>query len=124
MKKLLLLLVFIPSLAFAQIAPVAPTISSGFGTGAAIGTGGTSSAFTIGIGTGGTATNGVIGFQTAAPHGWICFCDDQTTISTTVFRCRGTPTSTTTATLTNYSTSGTASAWVASDTIQGSCYPN
>lgn len=99
-----------------------PTISSGFGTGAALSATPQASSFSINVGTGGTVSTGVIGLPTA-PHGWSCTTNDVTTPAgnDTV----QTGSSTTTASLTNYSrTAGTATAWTASDVIQISCFPN
>jgi len=99
---------------------VAPTISSGFGTSPSIAANHGTIAFTVNVGTGGSATSGVIGLPTAA-NGWICSANDQTTTSTTVFMTKQTASSTTSATIGNFSTSGVAAAWVASDIINVSC---
>ena len=50
----------------------APTISSGFGTGASISQANGTAAFTINVGTGGTASAGNLTMP-AAPTGWVCF---------------------------------------------------
>lgn len=94
----------------------APTVSSGFGTSPTIPSNNGTTAFTINVGTGGTATGGVVGLP-AATTGWSLHCDDVTTQSTNVFITKQTATSTTTATLTQYNTAGTATAWVASDIL-------
>jgi hypothetical protein len=99
----------------------APTISSGFGTGPSITTNNGPASFTINVGTGGTASSGVIGLPTAA-NGWNCWCSDLTTQSSTVFLCKQTASTTTTATITNYDTSGSAAAWAASDILNVSCF--
>lgn len=99
-----------------------PTISSGFGTSPSVVAGNVPLAFQINVGTGGTATNGVIGLP-LAKNGWVCNGNDITTKSTTVFVLKQTASSTTTATVGNFNTSGAAAAWVASDLLQVSCSP-
>jgi hypothetical protein len=94
----------------------APTISSGFGTSNSIAASNGTAAFTVNVGTGGVATSGVIGLP-AATTGWKVDCNDITTTSATVFVTKQTATTTTTATVGNFSTSGTAAAWVASDVL-------
>jgi pectate lyase-like protein len=54
--------------------PVAPTISSGFGTGASIASNNGTATFRLNVGTGGTASSGVIGLPTAT-NGWNCHFD-------------------------------------------------
>lgn len=88
-----------------------PTVSSGFGTGAAIVASNGATAFTLNVGTGGVATSGIVGLPTAST-GWNCWIDDRTTSILT----RETATTTTTATIT------AASAWTASDILQVSCF--
>lgn len=99
----------------------APTVSSGFGSSPSIASNNGTAAFTVNVGTGGSATSGVIGLPTAAT-GWNCFCTDITTASSTVFLCKQTASSTTTATIGNFNTSAVASAWVASDIVRVSCF--
>lgn len=94
----------------------APTISSGFGTTPSVVNSNSTQVFTINVGTGGTATSGVIGLPAAA-HGWSVSCNDITTTSATVFLTKQTGTTTTTATVGNFNTSGAAAAWVASDVL-------
>jgi len=98
----------------------APTISSGFGTSPSVVANNGVGAFTVNVGTGGTATSGVIGLPTAT-NGWSCSCNDVTTTSSSVFMCKQTATSATTATIGNFNTSGAATAWTASDVIQVKC---
>jgi len=50
----------------------APTILTGFGTGASISQANGTAAFTINVGTGGTASSGTL-IMPAAPTGWVCF---------------------------------------------------
>ncbi len=102
-----------------QLFGVAPTISSGFGTGAGV-VAGTSVSFEVDVGTGGAATTGVIALPTAAA-GWNCACTDITTKSATVFLCKQTASATTTATIGNFDTTGAAAAWVASDKVRVTC---
>jgi hypothetical protein len=99
-----------------------PTISSGFGTSPSVTAGTSTAAFRVNVGTGGSATSGVIALNTTATTGWNCFCTDVTTASATVNQCKQTATSTTTATIGNFNTSGVAAAWVASDIIAVSCF--
>jgi len=103
------------------ISATAPTISSGFGTSPSIATNNGTAAFTVNVGTGGTATSGVIGLPTAT-NGWNCFCTDITTNSSTVFACKQTASSTSSATIGNFNTSAAAAAWVASDILSVSCF--
>jgi hypothetical protein len=98
-----------------------PTISSGFGTSAAVSAANGPAAFTLSVGTGGTATNGVIGLP-AATTAWACQAQDLTTQSATVFLTRQIASTTTTATIANFNTAGTQAAWVASDSLQISCF--
>lgn len=131
MKKLIALIaILIPLTALAQTyfsvtttaPPIAPTISSGFGTTPSVTQNNGASSFSINVGTGGTATSGVIGLPPAL-HAWVCTAAD--TGATPTGQTEQTATSTTTATLTNYSrTNGLAVAWTASEIIQVSCWPN
>jgi len=100
----------------------APTISSGFGTSPIIANNNGSLTFTINVGTGGSAASGVIGLP-SAPHGWDVNCKDITTTSSTVFLTKQTATSTTTATLGNFNTAGTAAAWAPSDILSCTATP-
>jgi hypothetical protein len=91
----------------------APTISSGFGSGASIPNHNTNWAFTVNVGTGGAANTGVIALGTAAT-GWVCSCQDVTTPASFVTAQTGGTSST--ANFTNYSrTTGLIIAWTASD---------
>jgi hypothetical protein len=103
------------------ISDTAPTISAGFGTSPSIVNQNGTAVFTVNVGTGGTATSGVIGLPTAT-NGWYCTCEDQTTTSATVNRCKQTANTTTTATIGNFNTTPAAAAWVASDILNVSCY--
>jgi hypothetical protein len=73
------------------------------------------------VGTGGTASTGTIGLPTSA-NGWVCFCEDQTTTSATVNRCKQTNGTTTSAIIGNFNTTPAAAAWVASDILTVSCF--
>jgi hypothetical protein len=103
-----------------MVSSTAPTISSGFGTSPSVASNNGTAAFTINVGTGGSATSGVIGLPTAT-NGWVCHAQDLTTNSATVFVTKQTASSTTTATIGNFNTSGAAAAWVASDILHISC---
>jgi hypothetical protein len=98
----------------------APTISSGFGTSPSVTAHNGTVAFRVNVGTGGTANSGVIGLP-AASTGWNCACTDITTKTATVFLCKQTASTTTTATVGNYDAAGAAAAWVASDVLAVSC---
>lgn len=101
------------------VSGTAPTISSGFGTSPSISSTGTTAAFRINVGTGGTATSGVIGLP-AATAGWNCWCSDITTPATAHI-CKTTASTTTSATISNYS-GGVLTAWTASDILAVSCF--
>jgi len=100
-----------------------PTISSGFGTGAIV-QAGTSSSFRVDVGTGGTASSGVIHFTKSAPNTWACFCTDTTNSSLTIAHCKSNATGVNSVTLTNYDTTMTPAAWAASDVLQVVCFGN
>lgn len=97
-----------------------PTISSGFGTSPSIANANGSNVFDVIVGSS-PGSSGTIAFPVAASNGWNCSCSDYTSISTSIFLCRQTGYSATTATVQNFSTSGTASAWNASDHILFQC---
>jgi hypothetical protein len=105
------------------VSPIAPTISSGFGTSASITASNGTASFAVNVGTGGTATNGVVGLPTAA-HGWACSANDVTTQNTTVFLTKQVTSTTTSATLANFNTAGALAAWVASDILEVHCFAN
>ncbi|HEV7674409.1 MAG TPA: hypothetical protein VGQ12_07760 [Candidatus Angelobacter sp.] len=102
------------------ISDTAPTISAGFGTGASIVGSNGSASFAINVGTGGTANSGTIGLPTSF-NGWNCDCEDQTTTSVTVNRCKQTGGSVSTAVIGNFNTTPAAAAWVASDIVVVKC---
>jgi hypothetical protein len=98
----------------------APTISSGFGTGATVPVGGTSFVFEVNVGTGGSASSGIVAFTNAMSHGYGCDAHDTTSLAT--MDTRATITTTGTITLTNYAVGGTTpTAWNASDVILVKC---
>jgi hypothetical protein len=103
------------------VSNAAPTISSGFGTSPSVSSNNGTAAFRVNVGTGGTATSGVIGLATA-PNGWNCWCNDITTNSTTIFLCKQTASSTTTATIGNFNDVAVAAAWGASNILAVSCF--
>lgn len=104
------------------VSGTAPTISSGFGSGASIPHNNGTAAFTISVGTGGSASNGVIGLPTA-PNGWACHADDLTTQSTSVAQTAQTASSATSATLTQYNNVKVATPWAANDILSVTCFP-
>lgn len=101
------------------ISGAAPTISSGFGTGAAVANNNGTQAFTINVGTS-SGNTGVIGLPTAA-HGWACFATDITTNSTSVFVTKQTATTASSATIGNFSDVAVAGPWTNSDILSVSC---
>ncbi len=102
------------------VSGTAPTVSSGFGTGASITASNGTAAFRVGVGT--TSGNtGVIGLPTATA-GWNCFANDITTQSTAVAYTKQTASSTTSATLANFSDIAVAGPWVDSDVLAVSCF--
>lgn len=100
----------------------APTIDSGFGTGASVTANNGTAAFTIDVGTGGVATSGVITMP-AATTGWICSVNNLTTKAAHhTDETYQTATTSTSVTIENQTTaSGAATAWDASDVIQLAC---
>ncbi len=101
----------------------APTIGSGFGTSPSILNANGTASFRVQIGTGGTASSGVLDFPLTA-DAWNCSAADVTTQNSTVFLTKQTAASSTTATLTNFNTSGAAAAWAAGDILNVSCSAN
>jgi hypothetical protein len=99
------------------ISATAPTISSGFGVIPSVPANQGTAVFTINVGTGGSATSGVIALPTAS-NGWYVQCTDVTTNSSTVFITKQTAGTTTSATIGNFNTSGSAAAWAASDVLR------
>lgn len=98
------------------ISATSPTILSGFGASPSIVHSNGTAVFTINVGTSATASMGVIGLP-RAKNGWAVHCDDITTQSLSVFVTKQTATSTTSATLTQYSASAAATPWSASDVL-------
>jgi hypothetical protein len=106
------------------ISNTAPTISAGFGTSPSIVNANSTASFEINVGTGGAASTGTIGLPIAA-HSWYCNCEDVTTSSSTVFRCKQTGAgTTTTAPIGQFTAAGAAQAWTASDILEVSCHAN
>lgn len=107
------------------IANTAPTIAVGGcgGAAATIATNNGTAAFTINVGTTPTAAGCVVTLPTAT-NGWNCFATDITTNSTSVDHIKQTAagSSTTAATLVNYSNVSVATAPTASDIWQVSCF--
>jgi len=105
-------------------ASATPTISSGFGTSPSIPAPANGScAFTVNVGSGGTASSGVIGLGPPfASTGWNCSCNDVTTQSATVDKCKQTGTTISSATIGNFNSAGAAAAWVANDIVTVSCF--
>jgi hypothetical protein len=97
----------------------APTISAGFGTGAAVSQNNGPGAFRVNVGTS-PGNNGTVGLPSTL-GGWTCTCQDITTVDTSRFYCKQTSSAASSAVLTNFNTAGTATAWVANDNLEVSC---
>lgn len=97
----------------------APTVTSA-GTSPSIPDNNGTCSFSVNVGTGGTATTVVLGLPTAA-HGWSCEAADITTQSTSVFLQKQTASSTTSASIINYNTAGSATAFASADVLRVSC---
>jgi hypothetical protein len=100
------------------ISSSAPTIGSGFGTGASIVANNGASAFQVNVGTG-TITNPGVITMPVATNGWACSAVDVTTADTNFTK--QTASTTTSVTIKNYNASGTATAWPVSDKINMLC---
>lgn len=98
------------------IGSAAPTISSGFGTGASIGTSNGTGAFTVNVGTS-SASTGVIGLPNSVSTDWSCFCTDISTNSTSVFITKQTARSSSSCTVGNFSDVAAATAWADNDIL-------
>lgn len=99
------------------ISSAAPSVSSGFGSGASVVNPNGSSGFTVNVGTGGVASTGIIAMNASGltpTHGWIAHCVNLSNNSVT----RMTSSTTTTITIANFSaTTGLSAPWSASDII-------
>jgi hypothetical protein len=103
------------------ISSTTPTISSGFGASASITASNGTGAFRINVGSGGTASSGVIGLPTAST-GWNCFVNNISTTNATVFMTKQTGSSTTTATIGNFTETGATGPWGANNILLVSCF--
>ena len=102
----------------------APTISSGFGASAAINSSDGPTSFTMSTGSGSWGSSGVIGLPSAA-NDWSCTCTiNNNAVNSTINRCMQTNDSSTSATITNFNSSGTATAWNANVYLLISCFPH
>ncbi len=102
-----------------MISTTAPTVASGFGTGASVVFANGTGAFRINVGTGGAASSGVITMPLAA-HGWSCKVVDVTNNATS--ESEAFSTSAVSVTVDNYvRTTGIAGPWAASDLLELSC---
>jgi len=103
------------------ISTAAPTISSGFsGTSPSIPANNGTAAFTLNVGSGTMTSAGAIGLP-AANNGWICWMQDFTTPTTTNV-VKETATSSTSATMSNYSSEGALTNYTANDVYLVSCF--
>lgn len=121
---------FVVSLAQAQIvvlaaSPTQPTLGAGWGTTPSIISANGTSLVRVSVGTGGSASTGAITMPAGiALDGWACSALDTTTQSSSVFLTKETATSPTSVTVTNYNTSGSATAWASGDIVLiGPCTP-
>ena len=99
-----------------------PTIISGFGTDASIIARNGFRSIQIKIGTDGTASFGVVGLPLAVT-GWNCMASDLTTHSSTIAQTAQTASTTTSATLADYTTAGSTGPWAAGDLLNVACQP-
>jgi hypothetical protein len=99
-----------------------PAITGGFGTGAAIVAKSGFRAFQIKTGTDGTASSGIVRLPLAV-NGWTCSANDLTTHSSTVAQTVQTASTTTSATLANYTAAGSSGPWTAGDVLNVACQP-
>jgi hypothetical protein len=97
-------------------------ITGGFGTGAAIVAKSGFRAFQIKTGTDGTASSGIVRLPLAV-NGWTCSANDLTTHSSTVAQTVQTASTTTSATLANYTVAGSSGPWTAGDVLNVACQP-
>jgi hypothetical protein len=91
------------------------------GSAAAIANPNGTAAFQVNVGTSNTGVCTVT--MPAAPHGWMCSAEDQTTISANVARSRCVTGGTTSITLANYTDIAGAHAWVDSDVLGVTAVP-
>lgn len=97
----------------------APSISSGFGSGASIVASNGTAAFRISVGTS-PGTGGTLAMPTAA-NGWVCDGYDLSQINSSAYYFRQTGFTTTSVTMNMYNTSGTTANLVAGDLIIMKC---
>jgi hypothetical protein len=109
-----------PATAHTLCSSTAPTIASGFGTGATVNQSNGSCSFSVVVGTS-SSSSGTVTLSPAATNGWSCWCSDVTTKNNTHFLCKQTGDSTTSATFTLYASDGTATAFVDNDRMYGGC---
>lgn len=121
---------FVVDTAQAQIVVLAPgssqpTLGAGWGSTPAIVSANGTSLTRVYVGTGGSASSGAITMPAGiALDGWSCSALDITTQSSSVFLTKETATSPTSVTVTNYNTSGSATAWASGDIVLiGPCVP-
>lgn len=97
----------------------APTITSHFNTsGDSISSNNGTDSFSIHVGTGAGTSTGTLGLPTART-GWFCYATNENRAAVIQM----TSSTTTSATLTNFGTSFSATNWTNSDFIQASCFP-
>lgn len=99
-----------------------PRIASGFGTRASVIANNGFRAFQLQIGTDRAASSGVVGLPLAV-SGWICTANDLTTHSPAVDQTVQTASTTTSALLTSYNSSGSSAPSSADDVLNVACQP-
>lgn len=99
------------------------SIASGGGTSPSLNGGANSKGFRFTVGSGGSASSFVLNFDFTADNGWHCQCNNLTTVSTGVYACKQTATSTTSATFKNYSNVAVETAFGAGNVLNMSCEP-
>ena len=102
------------------ISKAAPTISSGFGSGALVTTNNGPAAFLINVGNSNTGT-GVIGLPLAAT-GWSCDAGDITTTNANQLVTKQTASSATSATVQNYTAGAATHPWTDGDVLSVHCF--
>jgi hypothetical protein len=114
---------FIPGTFHQLITPFSPTIAANGcgGSGASIATSNGPSSFTINVGALSAAAC-TFSLPIAAANGWNCTASDLTTSSTSLFLQKQTSSTTTTATITNFSDVAAPSHFVPGDTLAVSCF--
>lgn len=121
---------FVSALAQAQVvvlaaSPTQPTIGSGWGFVPSVVSANGTNLIRVDVGLGGTASSGAVNMPAGiALDGWACSALDITQTTSSIFVTKETDTGPTSVTVTNFNTSGSATAWGAGDIVLiGPCTP-